>query len=169
MWLLNAQNYAGIRRAFPPGSRRLAVLRVACSVLSLPVYFIYPVLLLMLWRTGDPRFWRVLAVPALTFAACTVLRAVLDLPRPFDAPEFEPLVPRTDGTTGKACPSRHTASAFIIALAGVYIRPAIGLPLLALAAGIGISRVLAGVHHPRDVYAGAALAVIFAAVGFGIL
>ncbi len=166
MWLLTPQNYEPIRRAFPEGSRRLGLLKGCCTALTLPVYLAYPALLLTLWMAKDARLIRVLAVPAAAFVLCTVLRKWLDLPRPYDAPGFEPLVPRTDGTRGLACPSRHAASAFVIAFAAWYVRAAFGLPLLVLALLIAASRVLAGVHHPRDVAAGAALAAAAAAVGF---
>ncbi len=165
MWLLTPQNYEKVRRLFPPGSRRLAVLRGAVLVLPMPIWFVYPMLLLTLWQVGDPRLWPAVLVPACAFLTCTVLRRWLDLPRPYEQPGFEPLVPRPDGRPGQSCPSRHVTSAFVIALVTGSINPGLGLPLLACAVLIGLCRVLAGVHHPRDVYAGAALALVFTVLG----
>jgi undecaprenyl-diphosphatase len=56
-------------------------------------------------------------------------------------------------------PSGHTASAFAFATAAGGSLPSLRLPLLALAAAVGYSRVHIGVHHPTDVIAGAAVGV----------
>lgn len=182
MWMLTPKNYEPIRRLFPPGSGRWELLRFFYSFVSVPVYCVYPVLLLLLWRTGDARLWRVLLVPAATFAVCTLLRAKLNWPRPYDQPDFEPLLPKTgaggapgstpdgaNGPAGQSCPSRHAASAGIITLAGWYTSPALGGMLTVLCALICLVRVLAGVHHPRDIAAGLGLAALFGAVGFWLL
>lgn len=225
MWILTPQNYEKIRRFFPPDSRRLALLRFFYSFVSVPVYCAYPALLLVLYRAQDARFWRVLLVPAAVFVLCTVLRARLNWPRPFDAPGFAPLLPKyparqtaqngdgaqngtaagspngeaaqdTAGTAqkeaaakmqnadaaqdkktadgkggfyGQSFPSRHAASAAVIALAGWYINPSLGGMLTAVCAAICVVRVLAGVHHPRDIAAGLALALAVGGIGFWLV
>ena len=54
-------------------------------------------------------------------------------------------------------PSLHTAVAFAISFACFRRLPKFGLALLLLSGGIGVSRVITGVHYPMDVLAGAGL------------
>jgi YegS/Rv2252/BmrU family lipid kinase len=56
-------------------------------------------------------------------------------------------------------PSAHTGSAFAFATAAGAEAPVLLVPLVALAAGVGYSRVHTRVHYPSDVLAGAALGV----------
>ena len=54
-------------------------------------------------------------------------------------------------------PSGHAASAFAFATGVARVEPRAGVPLVALAAAVGYSRVHTGVHFPGDVIAGAAV------------
>ena len=59
-------------------------------------------------------------------------------------------------------PSGHTAAAVAFASGASRALPALGLPLHALAALVGYSRVHTGVHYPGDVVAGAVLGAVLA-------
>lgn len=102
---------------------------------------------------------RAILIPGLTFWFCTILRARLNRPRPYQQPGFTPLVPKS--TKGCSFPSRHAFSAAVLATVWLYFYPAAGWCMVAVALAICIGRVLTGVHHIRDVAAGAAL-------GFGL-
>jgi membrane-associated phospholipid phosphatase len=72
--------------------------------------------------------------------------------------------------TSLSFPSGHTATAFAVAAALIYSLSSAGrriaaLPVLAIAAVIGLSRIAVGAHWPVDVLAGAALGWICGLVG----
>ena len=78
-------------------------------------------------------------------------------PRPFVVGHFVPLVPHKD-TNG--FPSDHTLASAAMAVVIWRSNRRLGLILLALAVLVGISRVLAGVHHPVDIVASFIIAIV---------
>ena len=113
---------------------------------------------------SDMRWVRVAAVPALVLVLVTVLRSVLNAARPYELYDIDPLLP--SDTQGHSLPSRHVASAFIIACALGYMNVAWGLVAGIAACLVAYARVAGGVHFVRDVVAGALLALVCAALGF---
>jgi undecaprenyl-diphosphatase len=57
-------------------------------------------------------------------------------------------------------PSGHATAAMAVCFAYAVAFPVLAVPLLALAAAVGFSRVCLGVHYPSDVFAGQAIAVV---------
>ena len=57
-------------------------------------------------------------------------------------------------------PSGHTMNAFAAAAVLALSFPFLAAPLVVLAASIGVSRVVLGLHFPSDVWAGAALGTV---------
>ena len=68
---------------------------------------------------------------------------------------------------GQSMPSRHTASAIAIAIAGYIVSPIIGYVLGFIAGIIGLSRIVSGVHYISDVLF--ALFLSFLIYGFILL
>jgi membrane-associated phospholipid phosphatase len=95
-----------------------------------------------------------LGICAGKFLLATLIRRLINAPRPYDRFQFEPLVVVEHGK-GKSFPSRHTASGFIIARALFALSPWLGvwpgIVALIFAALIGVCRVLTGCHFPKDV------------------
>ena len=112
----------------------------------------------------------VLAVTATPFVAITLMRKIINAPRPYEAFEHEALAKlKEKGRRGCAFPSRHVASAFIIGSALCFILPPVGISILALGVVLGVCRVALGRHFIRDVITGAAIGGISGTVGMLIV
>ena len=91
------------------------------------------------------------AVAITSFLANLVAKGIFRRRRPTDQVPEERRLPTPSSSS---MPSGHTASAaaFTRVVGAAY--PCLRIPLNALAAAIGFSRVYTGVHHPTDVIAG---------------
>ncbi len=164
---MTAERYRRISAWFAERPRAYRTLVRLNTGLPLLFYYLYPLLPLGLAARQDSRFWRVLAVPAAAFAVCTLMRYAVHARRPYETEGFEPLIRR--GKTGDSFPSRHMTCAAVIASAYGFLWPPAGAALGAAAVGIAVIRVLAGIHYPRDVFAGGALGLLGGVVGFWLL
>ena len=110
---------------------------------------------------------RAILVPGFVFLGGTLLRKKLNFPRPYEQPGFTPLVEKE--THGQSFPSRHALSAAVLAAVWLSFYPAVGGVMVAVTVSICVLRVLAGVHFPRDVIAGALLGFSLGIVGMRLL
>ena len=179
--ILSAQQYAALHRWFDahPAVRRWVIL--LDRWLPLVPFVCYPVLLVLLnvrlvhlfavRESAALDFMREIArsilVPGVTFWVCTVLRARLNFPRPYEQPGFVPLVAKE--TQGHSFPSRHAVSAAVLAAVWLYFYPAAGCVMVGVALLICCLRVLTGVHHVRDVVCGFALGFALGCAGMWLL
>lgn len=105
----------------------------------------------------------------LPFIAVSVLRKLVNMPRPYDIYDMPPSFSYKGRRMGRSFPSRHVFSAFAIgSLSLVYSVP-IGIAVLLMGCVIGVSRVLLGIHFIRDVLAGLLIGVFSGTLGILIL
>ncbi|MCH5298708.1 MAG: phosphatase PAP2 family protein [Ruminococcus sp.] len=162
--------YKRIGEFFGRHSFMLAVLKLVYKYLPYPVFVAYPSLLVYLffhYGIISEEFLKVLFVPAVVFVAVTLFRKICNRQRPYEKYDIKPIVHKEK--KGQSFPSRHAASEFIIAMAFLYVSPALGIVLLFVGAVMCVSRVLCGVHFIKDVLVGAALSVLIGYIGFFLL
>lgn len=168
--IITKKDFYEVKKWFKHHKYCFSVMKASYIFLPLLVAVSYMCLLLAQLMLNDlfsPEFLKVLFVPACTFVFITVLRQVINAPRPYETNGIVPLIKKD--TVGLSFPSRHTASVFIIAMAYLYVNILLGLVMLIFAILIGLSRFLFGVHFARDVIAGAGISIIIGIISFFIV
>lgn len=140
-----------VRKKILCGLTRLLPILLACMYVGaiFLCFFVYPVLLV-----------RLILRPLLCFITVSVMRYILKFQRPYDVYDYIPLCSYHPGKRN-SFPSRHTASATIIALELFHLWPIVGFAALFLAACMGTLRILCGNHFIKDVVGGFVIAFIF--------
>ncbi len=114
------------------------------------VFFFYPM-----------KLSRLILRPLICFITVTMMRNIIKAPRPYDLLDFKPLCGYHPGKN-KSFPSRHTASAVIIALELMRIWSGwFGVFCAALAVVMGICRILCGNHFIKDVIGALIISFLF--------
>ena len=103
-------------------------------------------------------------VPALGFLLLTLVRKWINQPRPYETWEIVPLLDKD--SSGNSMPSRHVFSATVISMCLLYFFWLPGLICLLLSAGLGVVRVIGGVHYPKDVLVGYLCGICWGALLF---
>ncbi|MBQ3329685.1 MAG: phosphatase PAP2 family protein [Ruminococcus sp.] len=164
---MKGESYQNLSAYFSENKTRNTTIKALHDVLPLVMYIFYPVQLITLAINegfGSETFLRFMLIPLGTLIVISIIRALVNAKRPYEVYHYEPAVHKN--TRGKSFPSRHTVSAFVIAMAFMYVNTRIGVIMLIVAALIGVTRVLAGVHFIRDVVFGALIGIAAGAVGF---
>ena len=109
------------------------------------------------------------AYPCLLVWLVTVLRKVINAPRPYEVFDASPVIPKD--TRGNSFPSRHAFSIFVIAMTFCACCPLawVGPVMLVVGVLLAVIRVVSGVHFPRDVVVGALLGMLAGFMGLWIL
>ena len=146
-------------RFFERSKNARKTLRLIYSFLPFTLLIAYPALLVYAAFTMQDKLLRLVLVPLCVFVGVTLLRVVINETRPYEKYGIESVFGKK--TQGKSMPSRHTASAFIIAMAFLSANVPLGIIMLVFAVLIGASRVLAGAHYIRDVVVAMLISVPF--------
>ncbi|WP_294154358.1 phosphatase PAP2 family protein [uncultured Clostridium sp.] len=156
--------YIKLTSFFRKTKLRENIMKCLCKFTPLIVVLIYLFSLVFLFINKNDKLLMFTFVPASNFIFITILRKVLNKPRPYDLFNHVPLVSYTKGK-GKSFPSRHTSSAFIIAISYFYIGSIpLGLFMIFIAFIIGLSRVVAGVHFLKDIIAATLISILWSCV-----
>lgn len=116
--------------------------------------------------TFDLRVLPAAFFPAATLALVKTMRKHSSKPRPFEVYDFVPLRPHSGGHSFPSC---HASSSFVIAVELFYLCRPLGLLAFGLSAIIAVTRVLTGVHFPKDVLAGSAIGLFVGFMGYFVL
>lgn len=134
------------------------ILKIIYKYLPMLIFIGYPLLIMYVFFVRINDIFKVMLVPFCVFVFVTIIRKLINEQRPYEKYGIPSLFNKT--TKGQSMPSRHTASAFIIAMTFLYINFYIGITTIAIAVLIGLSRILAGAHFVRDVLVGAGIGVL---------
>jgi membrane-associated phospholipid phosphatase len=153
---------------FVSENKRVQRLMRACSISSTvcsAVAFVY-----LLWYFASDsaisalKYLIILGVP---FVTVSIVRRLINAPRPYEFSDFQGDAPRSDG--GNSFPSRHAFSAFAIGSLALFVNSLLGIGLLMLAILMCIGRVALRIHFIRDVACGALIGVFSSVIGALIL
>lgn len=132
------------------------------AIVAITVYAFF-VHILKLLEVSPLTVIELLIITGVPFIAVSVMRRMINAPRPYELLEFYERKPKDKA--GCSFPSRHVFSVFVIATVITPANVALGAGLFVLGIALGAMRVLLGVHFIRDVIAGALIGVLSGAVG----
>lgn len=167
---MKQEQYQFLSEFFTATKTRSNTMKALHDVLPVIMMIFYPLQLIRLfidYSLKSEIFLKATLVPLFVLIAVTVLRKIINAKRPYEVYDYTPVVNKQ--TKGKSFPSRHTASAFIIAMAFLYIDFRLGMIMLILASVIGATRVLCGVHFVRDVIGGALISIVTGILCFFVI
>lgn len=156
--------------AFFNGRPRLKKALIKTNTLLTSLFFIAYLLLIGFQLKKDidlGELSKLIFIPALTLFLVSVLQFTIKRPRPYaaDGAGIAPFIKKKKENSS-SFPSRHTASAFVIALVFLPYFTAVGIMLLLLSFVMGYIRFALGLHYPSDVVCGGVLGAIIGALIF---
>lgn len=161
---MTINQYKALTEYFRRDEKRVRRLHFLNQALVVICYAAYPLLLFLLLIRGDfTGCARRVLVPGVSFVLVSVFRSWKNSPRPYEC-GYPSLVPKS--TAGHSFPSRHCFSFFMIAMTILSVNLPFGILFLALGCMLAIIRVLEGVHFPKDVIAGALIAIAVGILGY---
>lgn len=155
---MTKERYIALMNFWQNKPKLRSVTAVTQKFLEIAVFIIYPLFTSYLFIKGD-KFWVYSVFDCgISFLAVSLLRRVLNKPRPYEKYGVLPAVAKE--TKGCSFPSRHAFSAGIIAVNLLAFFPVIGIVVLCFAVIISVLRVLLGLHFVRDVAWGITVGIL---------
>lgn len=167
MIVISTETYKSIVGFFKRNKTCNTVLKLCYNFLPLIMFASYGILIVFMFFSDIKIFARITLSPLTVFAIVTFFRKIFNRPRPYE--KFATTSVFGKNKKGESMPSRHTACAFIIAMAFMYVSIPLGIAYLIISTLIMISRVLAGVHFISDVIAGMAISLLYGYFSFFII
>lgn len=167
MIIINTETYKSIVGFFKRNKPCNTVLKLCYNFLPFIMFVSYGILIVFMFFSDIKIFARITLSPLTVFAIVTFFRKIFNRPRPYE--KFATTSVFGKNKKGESMPSRHTACAFIIAMAFMYVSIPLGIAYLIISTLIMISRVLAGVHFISDVIAGMAISLLYGYFSFFII
>ncbi len=165
---MTKDRYLKLKGWFSSHETALRILELLYKFLPIVMIIVFPVILVLNALDGiDRELIRMIIVPLAVLIEVTVLRKIIKKPRPYEKYSTEPIIDREG--KGESFPSRHTASAFIIAMCCIPISLSLTIILSIVAIIIALTRIFAGVHYISDVIIGALISIITGIIFFVIL
>ncbi len=152
---MTAKQYEKISAVFIKNEKRIYFFNLLNKLLTASVYIAYPMLLLYVFLFCRDKFLKSVLVPAVMLVFVSVLRKIINRPRPYEKMKINPIIKKDK--SGESMPSRHIFSAFMIAMTFLYISPIFSIPLFVIAVVLAAVRVIGGVHYISDVFVAAAI------------
>jgi membrane-associated phospholipid phosphatase len=165
--VISTETYKSIVGFFKRNKPCNTVLKLCYNFLPFIMFVSYGILIVFMFFSDIKIFARITLSPLTVFAIVTFFRKIFNRPRPYE--KFATTSVFGKNKKGESMPSRHTACAFIIAMAFMYVSIPLGIAYLIISAFIMISRVLAGVHFISDVIAGMAISLLYGYFSFFII
>ncbi len=160
---------AAFYRSHPKAKRAIKIINRLLSGLFIVCY---PLLLLLALLeptqfNGINGWLSITIPPALTLLLVSVLRALIERPRPYaeNGAGIKPLLKKYSADN-RSFPSRHLACAAVIAMAYLRFYPTAGGLLLAASALLGYIRFALGVHYPSDLLVGGGVGLLLGTLCF---
>ena len=164
MIVISTETYKSVVGFFKRNKPCNTVLKLCYNFLPFIMFASYGILIVFMFFSDIKIFARITLSPLTVFAIVTFFRKIFNRPRPYE--KFATTSVFGKNKKGESMPSRHTACAFIIAMAFMYVSIPLGIAYLIISALIMISRVLAGVHFISDVIAGMAISLLYGYFSF---
>lgn len=154
---MTAKQYEKLTAPLRRMKRGQSILVWANRLSTAVIFCSYPIFLFLRLMARDEALLYYVGIPAAAFILLSLIRRLLNRPRPYEKLAIEPLIHKQ--TKGRSFPSRHVFSATMIALTVAVAYPVWGGCLVGVSLVLAICRVLAGVHFPLDVLVGMGCAI----------